>query len=320
MAIIPTDILVKTALEAGLNDLRKNNFILDDVIAGLATDMLSKTEYGYKEIHAYKQWFLSNKIPVYLDFRVDSPEMPCITITSSPRAEMIPRTSLGDSLGGPEDISTEKVSINPIKVYENFTPSEYDKTNGVITFPSGITTEYAVVGQFLVSSRTGKAYQILEIIGNTQFRIKANVNEDFTDAYVVPPVSVWNLQREITFVQETVYIGVHTQSDPVQNQWLHDTVWYILLRCKEVYFEGRGFELSTMQSDAMYLNPNFKETDRIFSRNINLSGQIEINFIKYAAPKLQDVRGVIRIADGPKTPPGTNPQDYPITWQMEGDE
>lgn len=320
MAIIPTDILVKTAIESGINDLRKNDYILDDVIAGLATDPLSKLEYGYKEIHAFKQWFTSNKIPVYLDFRVDSPEMPCITITSSPRVELLQRTALGDTLGQIDEISTEKVSANPIKVYENFTPISYDKTSGLITFPDGIDTEMLVPGQFLISSKTGHAYQVLEVIGNSAFKIKSNVNEDFTDAYIVPPVSVWNLQREVTFVQETVYIGVHTQSDPVQNQWLHDVIWYILLRCKEVFFEARGFELSTFQSEPMYLNPNFKETDRIFSRNITLNGQLEINFIKYAAPKLQQVRGIVRIVDGPKTPPGYVKQVNKQSWKMEEDE
>lgn len=320
MSIISSDILVKTALEAGLNDLRKNGYILDDVISGLATDSLSKAEYGYKEIHAFKQWFTTNKIPVYLDFRVDSPEMPCITIAGSPRIEMLQRTSLGDSLGSIEEVSTENISVNPIKVYDNFTPSSYNKANGIVAFPEGMETEFIVVGQFLVSSRSGKAYQILEIISKSSFKIKKNINEDFIDAYIVPPVSVWNLQREITFVQETVLIGVHTQSDPVQNQWLHDVIWYILLRCKEVYFEARGFELSTVQSDPMYLNPNFKETDRIFSRNITLTGQLEITFIKYVAPRLQDVRGVISISDGPKTPPGQTVIIKNQNWEMESDD
>lgn len=316
--MIPTDILVKTAIEAGLNDLRRNQWILPDILGWLGSDQMSSAEYGWKEIKAFTDFFNTNKLPVYLDFRVDSPEMPCITVASIPRSEDQSRAALGDE-GMEEDVEPQGGVKRPIYVYPPFTPKAYDPQSGKVTFPDNFDTGFVFPGQFLVSQKSGRAYQIKSVVDGASFLVAPDTADDFRNAYIVPPVSAWNLKRELIFVNEQVIVGIHAVGNPVHNQWLHDIVWYILLRCKEVYLEARGFELSTQESGQPYLNQNFQASDRVFSRDITLRGRLETSFIKYQAPKLMAVKGSIRIMDGPRTPDAYQEEIQKQAWKMIAD-
>src|SRR5271157_9817 len=112
MAIIPTDLLIKTMLEAAVADLKKNLWLLDDVFAGLASDPLSSLEYGYKEVTKAIEWFKDNNFPVYLHNRIDNPTFPCITVVQASSSEMQDRASLGDE-GGIEDFDPKDARRTP---------------------------------------------------------------------------------------------------------------------------------------------------------------------------------------------------------------
>lgn len=305
-------------LEAAIADLRKNDWVVEDIFSALANDPLSRTEYGWKQTAHALQWFKDTAIPVFLQHRVDSPEFPCISVVSGNRTEDLSRASMADQ----GDVycldPTAKVATSPVKIIGPFTPKEYDSEKGTITLPKEFVTDYVTAGQFLVSSKSGKAYQILSVSGPNTFEIKPETADDFMGAYVAPKTSVWNLHKETVFVQEEIVIGCHAQSDPVQGLWLHDLVWYALLRYKEAYFESRGFELTTQSSGAMDLNPNFTP-ERVFSRYITLRGVLPIEFIKWTAPRIDGVKGGIKIIDGPRTPELYQAQVQAQAWKMQKD-
>lgn len=314
--IIATDILLKSMFEAALSDLRKNAWILDDIFGGLATDPLSKLEYGYKEVVRAKEWFLGNDIKVFLQYRNDDPVFPSITIVHVGSEEMLDRTSLADSRLA-EEIDTTRVRTEMTKVHGAFTPLGYNPGTGLVTVDDTVDLSVVTSGQFLVSSKSGKAYQI-DRMASGGFIIKTNVSDDFRNAYIVPPNALWNLERELTFLRETFHIGIHTQSNVGQNLWLHQLVWYILLRYKEAYLDNRGFELSTLHSGAVELNPHFSGADQVYSRYITLQGQLQADWVKYIAPKLSKITEVVYIIDAPKTP--DHLYDPEAVIQMEGDK
>lgn len=318
MSVIATDVLIKTAIESALADLRKNAWLLDDIFNGLVTDPLALYEYGYKEVEKAKEWFLGNQIEVYFGNRIDNPRFPCITVTLTGSREMQERTSLSDE-GSVEDIDPQHRRKQPQKTYPPFTPSKYDPSQGYVTMPVDSDTSDVIPGQYLVSSRSGKAYIINQVIDSTTFSISPGMVDDFTGAYIAPPTTLWNLHRELTFMEETFGIGLHAQSDLAQAIWLRQVVTYILLRYKEAYLEGRGYELSSFSVGAIELNPYFKEVEQVFSCPITLNGQTECSFIKYIAPKLQTVRGGIRIIDGPATPEEYLKYAKAQGWVMEND-
>jgi hypothetical protein len=319
MPILATDIIVKTAIEAAIAHLRQNSWLWDDIWGGLATDSLSKAEYGWKEVDRAKNWFKANDIKVYTAFRVDLPDLPAITIVNESTSEALDRTSLGDTYEETGDFDPSANSLIQQMIYSPFTPKSYNPTTGTVTFPDGTITDMIVPGQFLVSSKTSKAYQILSVGGPNSFTIKANTVEDFMGAYIAPPTSLWNVKREITYFNESFNVGVHANSDPIQCIWMRQLVLYILLRYKEAYIERRGLELTTPRAGAIDLNAHFPK-EKVFSCFINMHGIVPATWIKYVAPKLQSVVSKIYIADGPKTPNAYINQVRKQGWQMAADK
>lgn len=318
MGITATDILIKSMIEGALADLRKNTWIIDDIFSDLANDPLAKTDYGYKESARAKEWFLGNNIEVYLMNRVDTPRFPCITIVRTSSREQTERDSLGDE-GSEEDYDPVEVTRQIQMTYESFTPKAYNKAKGIVTLPDGSTTNNLLAGQFLVSKHSNKAYVINTVIGTSEFLISAGIDDDFTNCYIIPPTALWNLKKELTFLDEQFAIGMHTESDLNQALWLRQLTQYIFLRYKEAYLERRGFELSTFNVGSIDDNPHFNGTERVFSCMMSLSGQVEANFVKYAAPKIQAVKGGIRIIDGPRTPDEYQIYAQNQGWKMEED-
>lgn len=319
MGILATDIVIKTAIEAAIADLRKNKWILSDVYGDLAGDPMAATDYGYKEVERATEWMLGNDIGVYITNLVDTPRFPCITIVRTSSREMQERAALADDFSM-EDIEPAGITRQNQRMTPEFTPKAYDKTKGIVTLPDSITTSAVFNGQYLVAKRSGKAYIIQHVLTSSSFQIAAGTNDDFTEAYVVPPTSLWNLQKELTFLEETFAIGMHAQSDINQALWLRQLMQYIMLRYKESYIEKRGVELSSYHVGAIDANPHFPATELVFSCTMTLVGQTEASFVKYASPKLQGTKVSIRIADGPKTPEQYQKYADAQGWSMAADE
>lgn len=306
-------------VEGALTDLRKNNWILDDIFGELASDPMAKGDYGFKEVEKAKEWFLGNKIEVYLTNRIDTPRFPCFTIVKLSSREMTERASLSDE-GLLGEVDPGGITKQVQKMYPTFTPKAYDRAKGFVTLPDGMTTNKMLSGQFLVSKKSGKAYVIGAVPTDVMFQISPNITDDFTEAYIAPPTSLWNLQKELTFLDESFAIGLHAESDLNQIIWLRQIAQYIFLRYKEAYLERRGFELSTFNVGSIDINPHFNGVELVYSCMMTMNGQVEANFVKYAAPKLQGVKGGIRIIDGPKTPEEYIAQAAKQGWKMEADE
>lgn len=317
MSIIAVDVIIKTAIEAAFADLRKNNWILAEIFSGLAIDPLASVDYGMKEVERAVEWFMGNNIDVYLTNRVDTPRFPSVTVVQLSSREMQERSSLSDE-GSIEDITPGPITKQVQMQYPTFTPKAYDQSTGIVTFPSTMNTSAMLVGQFLVSKRTGKAYVIKSVLSASKFQISAKVNDDFTNSYIAPPTDLWNLEKELTFLEESFAIGMHTQSDINEAIWMRQLMQYIFLRYKEAFLESRGFELSTFNLGAIDKNPHFSN-EMVWTCMMNVSGQVEANFIKFASPKIQGIKGKISIVDGPKTPKQYQEQVQGQSWDMEND-
>lgn len=317
MGILASDLLLKTMLEFAIADMRANPWLLDDVFGDLANDALARAEYGWKEVKAAKEWFLGVDISVLLQHRVsDKPAIPCISIAYNPGREREDRASLADD-GRIETEEQQEV----LKVYSTFTPKSYDQVTGEMTFPDGISTDVMAAGQFVVSQRTGKAYQIKKVFSDARFLIKEGLQEDFTDCYVAPPSSLYNVHREQTFHQETYTIGAHAQSNPAHTHWLWQVVFYSMMRYKEVALEARGFEISSIDYTALERNQDFP-VENVFSRYINITGVVEASWIKFKAPRFDNMRVKITICDGDGVPPESSSFYGPdeTAWTVDEDE
>lgn len=301
MGIVAADILIKTMLEASIADLRKNSWIVEDIFSMLAQDFLASKDYGLKEVEAASDWFLNNEIPILLAYRIaDTAPVPCITISYNENSEAMDRTSLADQRltdsFDPTGIVTNAKNLTPV-----FSVESYDPLTGIITVPDSISLANIRKGQFLVANKANKAYVIYDIIDNYSFKIKEGIVENFSKAHIRTKFGTWNLEQEISFINENYTLGCHANgAGPCL--WLWQIITYCLLRYKEAYLEGRLFELSRVQSSAIQKNNNFP-ADNVFSRYITLSGTVPATWIKYAAPRLEVITAQVIIADGPNKSP-----------------
>lgn len=330
MAILASDILIKSMLEAAFADLRRNQWILEDVFSGLLTDPLSKNEYGTKEMNTAVEWFLRNEIPILLQHRVaDAPSVPCVTISYAPGEEDQSRTSLGDQRVTRE-IMPDRF-IQPHHLTRNFNAKSYDVETGVLVLPDHIDGSVLRIGQYIFSPKTGRAFEIKKVISAKSVQLVPKILDKFQDVYVRTRFSLWNVESEITFFRESYTIGCYSQGSSATAYWLWQIVTYSLLRYKEAYLEARGFDLSSLSFGPLTEADPQVPGDRVYTRSIRLTGVVPATWIKYAAPKLEVIKSKILIADGPAAPPGVygdyvpgeNPgQEIPPnapTWEMAGD-
>src|SRR4051812_23835773 len=106
MAIFQSDLTIKTAIQLGIDDIRKDIWLLDDILGDAINNPYLKEKYGQKQIDACKEWFNNNQIDIYMADRIDKDRFPCISInlgTSSEKEEM---KTMADQ-------STEKVKLLP---------------------------------------------------------------------------------------------------------------------------------------------------------------------------------------------------------------
>lgn len=319
MAVVIPSLLIRTAIEAGFADLRRNAWLLDDVFAGMLGDPITDKEFGAALVARAKDWFVNTNVTVYDQFRKDLPTTPYVAIVDGGDTEMSgERTSLADD-GRDEDFDPKLIKRTPQYVYPPFTPQKYDGDTGLVTMPKDLKADLVVPGQFFLSAKTGKAYQITEVVGLRTFRIKPGIRTDFTGAYIVPPTALWNLRREQTFKRHSCSIICASSGEPVEALWLNMIVEYCIMRYKEAYLEYRGYEVSSFQNGPLSKDERF-EKENMYYKTITMSGQVELNWVKYVAPRLQDVKGGIHIIDGPRTPPGYADETADQAWDMEGDD
>ena len=320
MAILQTDILLKTMIEAALNDLRANEWILDHIFEGLATDPLARREYGYKEVESAKKWFAETDIPVLLQHRIaDKPPMPCISIAYESSSEALDRASLADegqvvSVGAGLFVPDRALS-------EKFTPIEYNSDTGLVTLKKDTLSYPAVIGQYLTATCSGKAYEVKKVVDVDSFYISPGIKEDFMDSYIRSKFGCWNVHEGVSFFNERYSIGVWSSGDVATCQWLWQIVIYSLLRYKEAFLEERLFELSTFQSGPYEARSDFG-ADHAYARFITFSGVVPATFVKMAAPRIEAVGLDVVIADGPSSPPGTYDtpvEDADVSWVVDGD-
>jgi len=73
-----SDIVIKSAVEIALLELKKDPGLIEDCLAGLPQDMLTSGKYGNKTIEQCKRWFASTEIEVLLGIQFRYLEKPAM--------------------------------------------------------------------------------------------------------------------------------------------------------------------------------------------------------------------------------------------------
>ncbi len=283
------DIVIKTAIETALQDLRANPWLLDDVFGNLLCDTDSSDIYGKKEIDRAKEWFLNTKIPVVMRFRVDKDVLPCVTITLGSSTEKADMMTMADLSTVTDTLLAQDIGKPIPYMIQPFTPVAYNKTTGAITVPEDIDLSIVQPGQILANPTNGNGYTVVDTGPNTIF-IGAGITMTAQTLGLVPQFAFYKARREHTFFQENYVLGCHVASDPAPLLWLHSLVSYCLLRYKEALLEKRNFTQSTFSSSDMTPNHSFDGVDKAYSRYITLTGMTEMSWLKAPSRIVEAVR------------------------------
>lgn len=286
LGIWQADLIIRTAIIDGIADIRKNPWLLDYAFASLLVDPVTKDEYGQNEIDRAKEWFTRTEIRVIMSTKVDHTNMPAISIKLVSSIE--DKDTLGDTHYDTDE-TIDSPNGNPWPALTpTFTPTSYDPIAGKMSVSQEIANALFISkGQFVVD-KTGVAYQILEAFDETSFQITSGIVNNFDGSVIKSPKPSYVISLESSEFKETYSIGCHVNGEPIYLTYLHSIISFILLRYRERLLEGRGFDVSSIQSSDFSKNPLF-DNELVFSRYIQLTGAVRNYWPKDIGPVIDGV-------------------------------
>lgn len=280
--IFQNDLTIKMSIQLGLDDIRKNDWLIEDILGDCVSNPYLIDKYGNKQIDACKEWFKNNQIDIYMADRRDRDRFPCITITLGTSSEKPEMKSMADQ-------STEKVKLLPNKinkpipyVVKPFVGFSYNSTTGEVTIPANASNvEGIALGMILVDPITAQGYVINDITSNGVI-VEPGLTITATKLGILPQNQFYEARVEHAFFQETYNIGCHAHGDPQALLWLHSIVLYSILRYRESLLEAQGFGESVLSSSDLSANSSGSGAagEEIWSRYITLTGMVENTWIK----------------------------------------
>ena len=267
-------------VDLGLDEMRKNTWLLDHVFDSLKALPYISDKYGQKQIDAAKEWFLNNKINVYMRPRNDKDELPCVSITPGPTPEIPEMKHMAD-------LSVFKKILLPLEigkpipfVVKPFTPTSY-ASGEVGIDPSTPGFDIIVPGMVLVNPANGTGY-VIQGTSDGIIEIEPGLSIEATQFAVVPQYAFYEARIEHAFFSDSYTICCQVHGDPQTLMWLHTIVMYAILRYRESLLEGNGFAQSSISSGEIMEDPNYQSDagELSYLRMINLTGQIENSWIK----------------------------------------
>jgi len=277
--IFQQDIL-KESLSLALDDIRKNLWLIDDILADFVTNPYLKDKYGQKQIDACKEWFKNNAIEVVIGYRGDKMKTPCVTIMLDPQNEHVEYKTMADT-------STESVILLPNKVgkpipyvVKPFVPTGYDENTGEVSVDSAIDLSGVSPGMLLVNPSNGTGY-IINNVTPDGLEIEPGLSVAASEFGIVPQYQYYKARVEHIWMNTSYTILCTTQGDPSTTLWLHSIVFYAFLRYKESLLEALGLNESVFSTGALQVNTDISSgTELAWDRSIQINGVTEQTFIK----------------------------------------
>lgn len=283
LGIAQSDLIIKKALEAGIAELRANQWILDYVMASQNFDDLTSSTYGQQDINNFKKWFLATDIKTYINVRIGDVTAPCVTVNlvSSTAQEL----TLSDL--GPDPVQEDvPVTANGPGLWPALTPTftpQYTVTTGQLLLPASVQVEL-FPGMVIVDG-IGKVWPIQDVLDNQTVVIQSGVVTNFTNSTVraATPSIVQTIESQV--FRESYLIGCHAQGEPAHLVYLYSVILFVLLRGQQFFLEARGLERLEFSATDFAKTPDF-DVENVYSRYINMSGYVRHSWPKFRYQKI----------------------------------
>jgi hypothetical protein len=281
MSLFQGDVIIKTAVELGIEDLRKNPWLISHMLSDLVDIRYVKEKYGQAQIDACKEWLANNNIDIYMRDVRDKDRLPCVTIGVDASNEKVDMKFMADQ-------STKDVVLLPQEINKPlpymvppFVPTGYNMATGEISVPDSVPLTIVIAGMILVNPENGQGFEILGVTDDA-ILIEPNLAFEASQLGVLPHFRYYKARVEHTFFQESYAIGCHAHGDAQNAIWLHNIVLYSLLRYRESLLEANGFAESVINNFPLQPNPNYSGPggEEAWMRRITLTGQVENSWVK----------------------------------------
>lgn len=270
---------LRNALAEGLDDLRKNTDLIDEIFQELACPPLNSA-FGDKIIDEIKCFFKDNDIPVRSAFSQNQIELPSLTVHLVSSQEAPEYRSMQDHL------SYQRVPKAPTVLQSSFYGLSYDSETGKLTLPKTLDTSKFLRGRKIFSAEDDEVYTIkgtmkLNPSGAPAYDLEeqcvhlVNSKGDIPESVRFAKLSLLSsvdfvLKRVAgTWFREVFEIRVNAQTNSDQAVWLYYITAYLLLRNKwrfeQVGLESQTFGVSEFTRDVG------KMPNNIWGRTIRLT-------------------------------------------------
>lgn len=276
VGIFPSDLVLRTALIAGLTDIRKQPWLLDFCFSHMAQDFLTRARYGRKEIARAKEWFLGQEVEVSVDVRppdgVPTASHVTVAVLSSDEAE--------NTIGDVDPFIGEDVAAVTSNVSSRFDPVSYDAETGRMVLPEAIAEEVEVSTYLSVADARGVAHPIEEVESSDTIRVAAGTVAPFQGCFLRTSGAPYRVALEGATFRETYLIGCFAHGEPIHLTYLHSIVLFVLLRYRQELLEARGLERTQVSSKEVSVN-GLSEVEGYHLRYITLNG-----IVRHVWPKV----------------------------------
>lgn len=273
MSLFLGDLRIKAALTLGLEDIAKNEWLINDILGDSVANEYMRRFYG-SQIDSCKQWLANNRINILLSDRDDKMEFPSVVIelgTSNEKADMKHMA----------DLSTESVKLLPNNINKPIpyvikpVVGSYNSTTGAFTFSTEVDVKPVATGMVLVDPATGTGYVIQSVTAANQVNLLTGLSIVSAPYGIIPQYQYYETKIGHTFMQEPYKVTCNAM-DQQSLLWLHSITVYSLLRYRQALLEKDGYAESLISSGKIYPNPDYSDAGQvIWSRDIEITGQVE---------------------------------------------
>jgi hypothetical protein len=280
--ISATDAIILTAIRLGIDDIRRNQYLIDDIMSQFEDDQYLKQSWGKQQIDRFKDFMQKIKINVVMETRLpDTSKLPAIVVKIGGGQEDPSKQGLGDSnhYENVDPSSTLGKFESPLIILGPITPESFDSSTGEINFSDSVNLTSVFPGQFVFDEVNKIAYEIQMVLDDHTILIDTGLNPNLQGMSIRPTNNyVRHTKKSIWFYENYTLTCISTE--PNELMFLYSLVLYILGRYKKNLFEARNFEISTYAYSEVYPPNPSDDTNILFARDVNMRGRVQHTFIE----------------------------------------
>lgn len=296
MPFILSDLVIESIIRDGLDNLRRDETIVDDVFQNL-TRVFAKSKYGQREIAKIKKHFIDNEVKVVHSFGDVKANMPCISIQLIDNPEDTKLARMDDFEDDVRTDITDPAELADLIVESNITIDSYDAQSGIVYIDDSADLS-DVHRNLILEDIDGNEFNILGGVDNTNGSKKVLIEPNQEILNISGPALIKSslnfTQNELrgTTEWDNLLLGVHTK-EALTTKYLYTLVKYFLLS-RKLDMMKRGIELSTYSGSDFNRNMEYAG-DKVYTRFLTMKGKVEHTWSSDKVDLIDDIQIEVKV-------------------------